>query len=78
MPDIQFDSLGDFLNMGGYAFYVWTAYLITLVVLAANLLLPLRDRKRVLKLLKARMQREAAQSGQSGFAEREFGGRVEE
>lgn len=70
MPDIQFDSLGDFLNMGGYAFYVWTAYLITLVVLAANLLLPLRDRKRVLKLLKARMQREAAQSGRSGFGER--------
>lgn len=69
MPDIQFDSLGDFLNMGGYAFYVWTAYLITLVVLAANLLLPLRDRKRVLKLLKARMQREAAQSGQPGGVE---------
>ncbi|MDY6982597.1 MAG: heme exporter protein CcmD [Pseudomonadota bacterium] len=76
MPDIQFDSLGDFLNMGGYAFYVWTAYLITFVVLAANLLLPLRDRKRVLKLLKARMQREAAQSGQSGLTG--FAGRAEE
>ncbi|HEY0963834.1 MAG TPA: heme exporter protein CcmD [Pseudomonadales bacterium] len=69
MPDIQFDSLGDFLNMGGYAFYVWTAYLFTLVVLALNLLLPLRDRKRVLKLLKVRMQRDAAQSGQSGLKE---------
>lgn len=64
MPDIQFDSLGDFLDMGGYAFYVWSAYLFTLVVLALNLLLPLRDRKRVLKLLKVRMQRDAAQSGQ--------------
>lgn len=73
MPEIQFDSFSDFLDMGGYAFYVWTAYFIAFVVLAANLVLPLRDRKRVLKLLKARMQREAAQSGQTGFA-----GRVEE
>jgi heme exporter protein D len=69
MPDIQFDSLADFLNMGGYAFYVWTAYFLAFVVLGANLLLPLRDRKRVLKLLRARMQREAAQSGQSAAAE---------
>lgn len=69
MPDIQFESFSDFLNMGGYAFYVWTAYFLALVVLGANLLLPLRDRKRVLKLLKARMQREAAQSGQSGRVE---------
>jgi heme exporter protein D len=66
MPDIQFDSFSDFLNMGGYAFYV---YFVALVILGANLLLPLGDRKRVLKLLKARMQREAAQSGQPGRVE---------
>jgi heme exporter protein D len=66
MPDIQFDSIGDFLSMGGYAFYVWSAYLFCAVVLGVNLILPLRDRKRVLKLLKARMQRDDAQSGQTG------------
>jgi heme exporter protein D len=69
MPDIQFDSIGDFLNMGGYAFYVWTSYLFGAVVFGANLILPLRDRKRVLKLLKARMQRDDAQSGQTGAGE---------
>lgn len=64
MPEVQFDSFADFLNMGGYGFYVWFAYLFTLFVFAVNLVLPLRERKNLLKLLKARMQREAAQSGQ--------------
>lgn len=66
MPDIQFDSLSDFLNMGGYAFYVWTAYLFWAVVLGTSLVMPLLDRKRVMKMLKARMQRSDAASGQSG------------
>ncbi len=69
MPDIQFESFGDFLNMGGYAFYVWTAYLFWAVVLGTALVMPLLDRKRVMKLLKARMQREEAASGQSGAGE---------
>jgi heme exporter protein D len=63
MPDIQFDSLGDFFNMGGYAFYVWTAYLFCVVVLGVNLILPLRQRTRLMKTLKARMQRDDARSG---------------
>jgi hypothetical protein len=29
-------SLGDFLHMGGYAGYVWTAYGLTMMVLALN------------------------------------------
>jgi len=29
-------SLGDFLHMGGYAGYVWTAYGLTTMVLALN------------------------------------------
>lgn len=65
MPEIQFNSISDFFSMGGYAFYVWSAYAFCAVVFALNLILPLRDRKRVMKLLKVRMQREAAQSGQS-------------
>jgi heme exporter protein D len=65
MPDIQFDGFSDFLNMGGYAFYVWTAYSFCTVVLAVNLILPLRQRSRLLKVLNARMQRDDAQSGQS-------------
>jgi heme exporter protein D len=68
MPDIQFDSLSDFLNMGGYAFYVWSAYLFWAVVLGTSLVMPLLDRKRVMKMLKARMQRSDA-SAHSGAGE---------
>jgi len=66
MPEIQFDSIRDFVDMGGYAFYVWSAYLFCAVVFGANLFLALRGRRQVLKLLKARMQREAGQPGQTG------------
>ena len=66
MPDIQFDSVGAFFDMGGYAFYVWTSYLFCAVVLGVNLVLPLRDRSRLMKLLRARMQRDDARSGQTG------------
>ena len=69
MPEIQFDSLSDLFNMGGYAFYVWSAYAFCAVVFALYLILPLRDRKRVMKTLKVRMQREGALSGQSGAEE---------
>lgn len=37
----------EFFAMGGYAFYVWTAYAVAAVVLAFNVLLPLRRRKTV-------------------------------
>ena len=33
-------SVTEFLNMGGYAGFVWPAYLITAAILIANLLLP--------------------------------------
>ena len=35
-------SIGEFFHMGGYAFYVWSAYGITLIVLLLNIALPLR------------------------------------
>ena len=34
------NTLAEFLDMGGYAFYVWGAYLTVLVVLVLNLWLP--------------------------------------
>jgi len=39
------DALTEFLHMGGYAFYVWTAYAITCVVLVLNVLMPMRHGK---------------------------------
>lgn len=34
--------LEQFFMMGGYALYVWPAYLITAVVLIANIIIPIR------------------------------------
>jgi heme exporter protein D len=59
MPDFQFESLADFLAMGGYAFYVWLAYGFFFIVMGWNLLQPRQERRRIIKLLQARRQREA-------------------
>jgi heme exporter protein D len=69
MPEIQFESLAAFLDMGGYAFYVWTAYAFFAVVMGWNLVLPLLDKRKVMKLLQARMQRDAARGQSAGAGE---------
>jgi heme exporter protein D len=38
-------SLQEFFAMGGYAFYVWTSYVLTLLVLLANIIIPVWQRK---------------------------------
>ncbi|CAA9890631.1 Heme exporter protein D [Candidatus Methylobacter favarea] len=38
-----------FFAMGGYAFYVWTAYGIALLVLVANIVIPIVQRKQFLR-----------------------------
>lgn len=55
-------SLSEFLAMGGYAFFVWTAYGIATVVLAANVVLPILHKRRLLAELarKARRARRAS------------------
>ena len=55
--------MAEFLHMGGYAFYVWTSYGITALVLLLNLLVPLWQRKRLFtdiarKARRARRQRQ--------------------
>ncbi len=42
-------SLQEFLAMGGYGFYVWTSYGIALVVLVANVVIPIIQRKSFLR-----------------------------
>ena len=39
-------NLEEFLHMGGYAGYVWSSYGIALVVLLANIISPIRERRR--------------------------------
>jgi heme exporter protein D len=49
------EALREFFNMGGYAFYVWSAYGVTFIVLVANVVAPfMRARE-----LRARLARQA-------------------
>jgi heme exporter protein D len=54
---MTFNSLAEFLAMGGYAFYVWTSYGLTLVVLLANIIIPIWQRKQLLRSLSLKQQR---------------------
>ena len=42
---MQWNSFSEFISMGGYGFYVWGSYGVTLVLLAAELIM-LRARKK--------------------------------
>ena len=50
--DFQFLSLQDFLNMSGHGPYVWACYIIGLIVVAALLISPVRQKKALLMQLK--------------------------
>jgi heme exporter protein D len=50
-------NMSEFFNMGGYAFYVWTSYGIALVVLVANVVIPMMHRRRLLSDLARRERR---------------------
>jgi len=54
--------MSDFLNMGGYAAYVWSAYGISFVVLILNIILPIYREKELIKSIQKRLQREAQRS----------------
>ncbi len=54
------DALREYFYMGGYAFYVWSAYGVAFIVLAANVVVPiLRARELRVRLARqARMDRQ--------------------
>ncbi len=52
---IQFSSFSEFLDMGGYAFNVWSVYGLFAVFIIANLWLPLNKRKQILREQKRRL-----------------------
>jgi heme exporter protein D len=55
---MYFENLSAALTMGGHGGYVWSAYALTVVVLALILILPRRRRIRVLKRLAAEQKRQ--------------------
>ena len=59
-----FSSLNDFLAMGGYALFVWSAYLMTLAVFLYNVAAPIIGLRRVRSQILGQVRREAIQ--QSG------------
>ncbi len=44
--------MSEFFAMGGYAAYVWPSFALTFIVMAANLYLAVRRRKKVIAKLK--------------------------
>ncbi|MFO1506187.1 MAG: heme exporter protein CcmD [Lysobacterales bacterium] len=55
--------MSEFFAMGGYASYVWPAYAVFFLVLAWDWIAPLVQRQRVLRDIRARLQRRAARGG---------------
>ena len=55
---MSFTSFGEFLAMGNHGPYVWSAYGISLLVLALNVVLPILARRRYLQDQARRLRRE--------------------
>ena len=54
---MYFDSFQALLTMNGHGIYVWPAYLITIMVIIAVLVAPVRRRHRLLEQLAAELRR---------------------
>ena len=50
--------MSDFLSMGGYGHYVWSAYAVFFVVLLADFTMPVLRRRQLLRELRARIVRQ--------------------
>ena len=55
---MQFESISDFFNMGGYAFYVWLAYGVTFSCLAVLVFQSVKQKNKVLKQIAQKLARE--------------------
>ena len=55
---MSFTSFAEFVAMGNHGLYVWSAYGISLLVLAINLVLPILARRRYLQDQARRLRRE--------------------
>ncbi len=49
--------LSEFLHMGGYAAYVWSAFGLSFVILLINFILPLNTEKKILRHVKKKLER---------------------
>lgn len=57
---MYFDSFAEFLRMGTHGPYVWSAYGISLLLIAANVFFSLRQARLVREQIRQQIRREAA------------------
>ena len=62
----QFESIQEFIQMGGHGPYVWSAYVISLSVLIWLIVSPLRRKTKLLKDIAREQQRDLARQGTNG------------
>ena len=55
---MQFNSFAEFINMGGYAFYVWLSYGVSAALIIYLLFASIRRNKTVLEQIAMRQKRE--------------------
>jgi heme exporter protein D len=55
---MYFDSVSAVLEMDGHGVFVWSAYLVTIVVVAALLIAPGCRRRRILRRLSGELKRQ--------------------
>lgn len=61
----QFESINDFIQMGGHGYYVWSAYLISLSVLIWLVVSPLQRKRKFIQEMIRQQRREMAQQNTS-------------
>ncbi|MDR1994490.1 heme exporter protein CcmD [Azonexus sp.] len=65
---IYWNSIGDFLAMGGYGFYVWGSFGVTALVMAIEPILVARQRKNTIARLKRQLRADARAENRSPAA----------
>lgn len=59
---MQWNSISEFLSMGGYAFYVWGSFGLTAAVMVGEMLLIRSQRKELLRNLRTELLSEGTSS----------------
>lgn len=54
----QFESLGDFLSMGNYGFYVWLSYAVSIIAMGGLIWFSRQEEKQIAQHVKKALARE--------------------
>ncbi|KZZ44230.1 MAG: heme exporter protein CcmD [Saccharospirillaceae bacterium] len=66
---MQFDSIAEFIAMGGHGFYVWLAYGLTAAIILFNVMAPVIARRKLIKEQSQRLRRERGRSAKKSQVE---------